>query len=662
MAEPAEQRSGTSRRAFLLAGGAVALGGAQAYWYLRNGPAGHLSAREFGAVGDGMADDGPALRRALAAAGAAGPGTTLTIEAGRYRVTGPRGGRFALPVSRARDVSIAGRGATIVVADPALGCLSLSHCSGYRVSGLTIDYDPPPYTETTINAVHSARGAFDVVTAPGYPTLDAPFFSFADTEERHPSAFGAVFDPSTRLLKIGVTDHVFLTAAERLGSGAFRLWTRDGVPPGLAAGDTFVYLARQNGHAVACHRSSGTNLTDVHVRAANAIAFALVQSDSARITGCTVAAGPGSSRLLSTNADAVHAQACRVGPTVEDCTFEGMLDDGLNVYVPPLDVLAVPADAEIVVGGDLPIRTGDRLEFTDPASGAIRGLRHVRVVEENTDGTVRIRLDAPLPGPAGPSSDGLTDAVFNLSASGEGYVVRNNRYRRHRGHAMRLHTGRGRVEGNEIDRTSREGITVSNDPDWPEGPNTRDLLLRGNTVVGTGGSAAIEVEGRKLGHQLADEPTQRGVRIEGNHLRNWRGSAIAIGAAHDIAVRDTTLVVDGSAEVTAAERGVLLDGVQDVRIDGLVVRATPAAALTAGVEIAPTVATGVDAVRVCDVRVPARTPPVLDRRTSDSGASTEAVLCSRRSRLEEAVELAGRVDGRLTGPPPRGSRDAARLA
>ncbi len=645
-----------SRRALLIGAGAVALGGVQAVWYLSNPPARRLSVRDFGAVGDGVTDDGPALRRALDAARAAGPGTTLTLEGGLYRVRGAPGDTYALPVSGATGLNIVGRGATIVVGDPALGCLSLSDCHDCEVRGLTVDYDPPPSARMTVTAVHPADRAFDVAVAAGQPLLDAPFFTFAAPQERHPSAFGAVFDPATRYLKTGVPDTVFLTAAEPLGRRSFRLRTRDDLPTGLSPGDVFVYLARQFGHAVLCSRSSRTTLGEVHVRAANAAAFALTRSDATRITGCTVGVEPGSDRLLSSNADGVHAQACREGPTVEDCVFEHMMDDGLNVYAPPMDVLAVPSDRDLVVAADEPVRMGDRLEFSDPVTGRITGARRVAALSEDPHGDLRLSLDSPVPGLSASSQDGVPDAVFNLSASGEGYVVRGNRYRSHRGHALRLHTGRGSVERNHISRTSREGILIINDPDWPEGPHTRDLLLQDNTVEAPGGDAAIEVQGRKLGHQLADAPTQRGLRIHGNTVRNWQGSAIAVGSAREVAIHDNVLVLDAAAEASAADRGVLLDRVADVEIDGLVLRAPPGEGPTVAVEIAPTVAAEEGAVRVCDLQLSVGTEAVRDHRLGVSVDGASAVLCSRRSRLGEAVELTARVGasagGRRGAPAP----------
>lgn len=657
-----------SRRGLLVAGASVVVGGGVAARALRAPPGPptgaapgqpapvglELWASAFGAVGDGVADDGPALRRALHAAAAAGAGTTLRVGEGRYRVGGSPEARYALPVSGAAGLSIVGEQATVVVTDPTLGCLSFSDSSGCRVEGVTIDYDPPPFTQTVVTALDPPSRTFDVEVAPGYPLLDSSFFPFPAPDDPHLGTFGAVFDPATRLLKAGLVDYVAVAGAERLDPRAFRLRTLDDLPVGLSAGDVFVYLARSSGHAVACYRSPDMTVRNVHVRAANAVAFAVVQSDAVRITGSSVEVEPGSNRLVSSNADGVHAQGCRVGPTVEDCSFAGMMDDGINVYALPLTVLRVPSDVEIVVAGDESVRTGDRLEFTEPVSGQITGVRRIASVTPSGPALL-VRLETPLSGLTYSLQEGVAYVAFNLSASGEDYLIRANRYERHRGHAMRLHTGRGSVENNSISHTSREGIVVSNDPDWPEGPHTRRLRIRGNTLTSTGGGAGIDVEGRKLGYQIADTATQRRIRIEDNTVTNWRGSAILVGAAHDVKLFDNVLSLDAEAEPHAAEQGVLLERAFDVEIDGLVIKTALPGALTVGIEIGATVTPGEAGVRIRDVRAPTVLATVQDSRVTppvttpvSSSAAWKAVSASTvsrggRSRRTDALELGCRV-------------------
>lgn len=617
------------RRSILLLGAAAAgitVGGVQTYRLLGEpraasiplGPTRRVfSASAFGAVGDGVVDDGPPLRRALSAAGAAGPGAILRLSKGRYRVMGEPEAGYALPISGARGLTVAGDDATVVVGDPTLGCFSLTDCESCQVVGLAIDYEPLPFTQTIVSALDPAGQTFNVDVVAGYPRLDAPFFPFAQKDEVHPATFGAVFDPATHLLKVGIADNVFISAAEPLGGSAFRLRALDPLPAGLSPGDVFVYLARQNGHALASYRSPRTGFRGVHVRAANAVAFALVQSDAVRIEACSVGASLGSGRLVSSNADAVHAQGCRVGPAIHGCTFAGMMDDGLNVYALPMTIQSVTSDAEIVVAGSVSVRTGDRLEFSDSVSGRITGVVRVAGVTPTQSGTnLSVSLDSAVPGLSISARDGVADTAFNLSASGEGYVVRGNRYERHRGHAMRLHTGRGVVEGNHISQTSREGISVSNDPDWPEGPHARDLLIRGNTLMRTGGDAAIHVEGRKLGYHLADSATQQTLRIEGNTVRNWHGSAIAVGAAKNVQLHENRIAIDTAAEASVAKQGILLERVYDVEINGLVLSTPSPARMVAAIVIAPTVPAGGAGVRISGVRASNGVRPVQDLRVA----------------------------------------------
>lgn len=632
--------SSISRRRFLLAGAAALTASvAQLVWYLRDTPGGELSAGDFGATGDGVADDGPALRRALRAAQASGPGATVRLGPGRYRVGEADSSGYALPVVGGQRLAIEGEDATIVVTDPAIGCLRFTDSRECRVRGITIDYEPQPAAETVVTAVHRSTGTFEVETVRGSLGLDDPSFRFPRPDERHPGAFGAVFDPRTRRLKDGVPDHVFVVAADRRGPRRYRLRPRDGrLPLDLAVGDLFVYVTRLGGHALACYRSPAMRIADVHVRAANSVAFALVQSSSARIAGCTVAFGPDSQRLITTNADGVHAQACPVGPTVENCRFTGMMDDGLNVYVPPLEVISVRGAAEIEVTGPVPVRAGDRLEFSDPVSGRVKGMRRVESAIAAGDERLRLRLAQPLSGLSAEPGHDAGDHAFNLSASGEGYLVRDNVYEHHRGHAMRLHTGKGVVEGNRIRHTSRDGMLVFNDPDWPEGPHTRDLVIRGNTFEATGGDAAIDIEGRRLGYRLAVVPTQRGIRVLDNTFRNWQGSAIAVGAARDITLRDNVLIIRGEQAARQAERGVLVEHARDVVVDGLIVRTDGTHPLSAAVEIAATVDDGREGVRVRRVEAPRGVQALRDRRVD-----TNMTNAFRRSRAAEAVELAARL-------------------
>ena len=81
-----------------------------AVWIAGPGPA-VLNLRSFGAVGDGIADDGPALQRALDALATAGGGT-LQAPAGTYLITTPVAKGFA---EKASSIAITGESSTTAI-------------------------------------------------------------------------------------------------------------------------------------------------------------------------------------------------------------------------------------------------------------------------------------------------------------------------------------------------------------------------------------------------------------------------------------------------------------------------------------------------------------------------------------------------------------------
>lgn len=65
-------------------------------------------ARDFGAVPDSGMDAGDAIRAALAAALAAGPGATVQLEAGTYRVSAGATRAYCFPIRDAHELTVRG--------------------------------------------------------------------------------------------------------------------------------------------------------------------------------------------------------------------------------------------------------------------------------------------------------------------------------------------------------------------------------------------------------------------------------------------------------------------------------------------------------------------------------------------------------------------------
>src|SRR4051794_23359365 len=108
-----------------------------------------FAARPRGLVGDGVADDTAALRRAIEDAG-----PELRLPAGRYRVTG------SISIDRPIRIRGAGRRSTVIVHDgPAARDTVQVRASGVRLEGLRVD-------GTRATPKSGVYGL--IVTAPGF--------------------------------------------------------------------------------------------------------------------------------------------------------------------------------------------------------------------------------------------------------------------------------------------------------------------------------------------------------------------------------------------------------------------------------------------------------------------------------------------------------------
>lgn len=549
-----------------------------------------LWAHQFGAVGDGRTDDAPALRSALAAATRAGTGATLSLRPGTYRLasSGPAG--YALDVSAARDLRLSGSGSTLVVANPELGCLRVVGSTGFRVDDLTIDYNPHPSVHAVLLAINVAEGSVDVLVPDAGPTWDDAAFARSITSSQTAN-FGAVFDPATRRLRAGVSDHFRADSVQRLSGRTFRLWlVGRRVPPRWQTGDRLVYLVRAHGHALSLYRSPQASVHRVSVQAANSVAFAIFQSDAARITESRVGRPPGSDRLVSTNADAVHAQGCRRGPLVEGCSFEGMMDDGFNAYAQPMVVRSASSDGrDLLVTASALVQVGDLIQLTDPQTGGDLGVRRAARAQVGSNGLTRLRLDGPVSGVRAGQDHRDAHTAYNLNASSAGYVVRNTTFSEHRGMGLRLRAGGGVVEGNRIRGVSNRAVLVSNDPDWPEGPFGAGTVIRDNVIEDVGYASergAIEVTALRLGRTTAIGYPQRGIVIERNSITDWRGPALSVSAARDVVLRDNRLRLgEAVSGLDTPALGVVLRQCR-ARVDGLTVEAG-ASRLPAAITLLP---------------------------------------------------------------------------
>jgi len=428
--------------------------------------------------------------------------------------------------------------------------------------------------------------------------------------------WGMIMDYQTRWLKPGVPDFVLMGVFTPLEGGVWRLKVAQGEESKqrfMIPGDYFVQLARGGGAVFRVEESSDCTIEDNMVYSSPTGSVFSIGSDGLIVRGLRVCFKPGADRLISTDADGIHCQNNIKGPLIEDCSFDGMADDGINLYSRATIVREVRSPVELIVSGGVAMKLGDRLQILNPQSGQVRGETTVTQIKSQID-KQKIILAEPVQGMVAGEDHLSADTSYNLTRCGAGYVIRNNQFGRFRGRGTLLRAGDGLVESNAYTDPSSDDIMLANAPDWPEGPIPWSITIRDNTFTGGSRDPKILIQAFRLGHQLAQSRSLRDITIEGNRFINPPGVAISIGAAQGILIRNNQIEIEAGSEFKSKQPFIKLTNAQGVTIEDLAV-SDPEKNRPTVIQIDPSVEEGAEGVKIKNLNTnPDHADVVMDLR------------------------------------------------
>ncbi len=534
---------------------------------------------DFGAVGDGETDDGPAIRKALEAAVAAGPGARLAFENRRYRL-GKAKVDYHIPLKGVKGLTIEGNGAELIN-NPWNNLVLLDECEDVTVRGFVVDCDPLPFTQGTITEVDTEAGAFLLRIHDGY---DNPLEVYQRIGKAKPNwGWGVCIDPVARKRKPEAIMHLFMDDVTTTETGLLRVQLTDSYrkhASELAAGDRFVITMKYGGHGAsfAVKRSRNCRLEDNTIYT---VKYGMTHSFSdnrGRIhaKAVRITFRPGTDRLISTPKDGFHCKHNALGPIIKDGLYEGMLDDAINISVCPYWVREDLGDNRYLIAEvAFSPRAGDTLMAYTPRPGTMTDGLVVQAVEpQPTPKRMRgkwniITLNKPIPGlglhrggnlfPGGRDKLVFT-GLYNIDASGKDYIVRNNVFLAQRRHALLARCSGGLFEGNLVDGVGGNGVSLNNEiGSFYEGPLPRDTVIRDNTFRNTFWDA-VKVYANGKG------AVARNITVTGNRISDWRKSAVSLAAVDGGVIEGNTIETgrgDGATEVPLVVRNS-----KDLRIVG----------------------------------------------------------------------------------------------
>jgi hypothetical protein len=528
----------------------------------------------------------PGIQSQVNAAIAAGK-KKLKLKPGTYSIA-PTDASFGnlLRIDGARGLTIDATGVTLV-GTVLTRAIDIKNSTDLTIRGLTINYDPLPFTQGEVTAIASDLGWIDVRLDEGYP------------QEAYSRV--SIYDPETLFQKAGI-NHLWGTTAAFSAPGVVRV-TLAGLGRGVDLGDPVTLAGGPTGeaHAISMEQSARTTLKDVTLN--TAAGFGLIDTSG---DGGTVLDGfhlvpgpppPGATRapLLSAIWDGIQFQSVGKGPTMINSEIRNAGDDSFSIQTRALPVLKVDGDRIFVGFPDAwkaaAMKVGDRLaQFrSDPevrvtaitkvdyAAAGIAPEIDAKVQQGQSEGWNPWNLDKGSVFELTLDTAGAFAAgefAFDPDRMGNGFVFKDN-YVRSPGRGILLKSGDGVIEGNVFEGGDKAIMIATENEADSHGGAAYDLVIRGNTFRGTGhhhdmpwspqAGAVGMAGGNVLTHRAYDD-----ILIEDNLFESIRGLNLNVSDAADVTVRgnvfrDTHRTDTGGTGANGASFGIPADAVAYVQ-------------------------------------------------------------------------------------------------
>lgn len=494
-----------------------------------------------GADPSGIDDSTAAFQKAIASLPSVD--ARLIVSPGKYRFEASLEPIFQF--KKINGLQIEGEGATLLLTGNTPGFF-FEDCSRMTVSGITVDWPRPPFSQGIVQQVEDRE--FTVQVDPQFPVSGNELINTIGE-----------YDPDLRLpSRNGVDQYYGVKSISLVAAQLLRIEMEHTIA--LHKGATVVLRHPVYGANVfAMNRCRGVRFDGVTIHASPGMGIHANLGDGFEFNKLRVIPTPGTNRLLSLNADAVHLNDCSGTTVFSDCEFRGMGDDAINIDS-AYHRIAHSAGSELNGEWKLDSRTdyppapGRILEVVESATQVLKG--HARVLSPSSqpeDGFVPIELlemdsSAPL--------DGLVACDMRKDATTE---IRNCKFDGNRARAILVHND-AKIYGNRFYGQSLPAILLSADSSyWFEGPLVRDIEIFNNhfdfNYYGNmeNRRGAITIDTSEDAHELDTRSSRvyRNISIHDNQFTNSCGCAIFAARASGLSLmrntfKDSSLMADAA--------------------------------------------------------------------------------------------------------------------
>lgn len=440
--------------------------------------------------------------------------------------------------------------------------VSAALCERVTLKNFFVDYDIPFTFEGTILSNDPAARSFTMKVDPAnmghYDIVDG-HLTYGGYDWSTKLGENIIFDPQTRRPYFHTASYQHWTkhdpVVREIGEGVLEfsnIHSREIPPVGGVWVDKGFNTFNRNVPAIILSDSKDIKIDAVHIYHCQAMALIAQYCDNITVTNYSTAAREGSTRMITSAADATHFVDCSGDILMDGCRFESMLDDATNVHGIYMKLTRKISDHKFAADfghyqqyGNHFADKGDRIQFVDKSNLQPVGEGVIKSIDKVNADWYEFETDFDLS--SYPDKPNL--AIKNLDRATANVTVRNSVVRINRARSLLIScSGKVLIENNDFS-SMMAGIHISGDANyWFESGDTQDITIRNNrfTDLGIDGGSpqgalqivpVVPVAGR-----TNEFFYHKRIVFEGNEVRTFDRQLVYALSVEELIIKDNKFI------------------------------------------------------------------------------------------------------------------------
>ncbi|MEQ8240304.1 MAG: Ig-like domain-containing protein [Cyclobacteriaceae bacterium] len=482
--------------------------------------------------------------------------TYIVVPPGRYRV--PEMNNTHLRFTGRNDVTIVADGVEMICTET-VQAIQIVSCNNFKLQGLTIDYDPLPFTQGRIVELSSNKRTLTVDLIDGYSSRlrgdKVEIFDPNTGELVTNTYYGATYEVDDETRKVIITKPSNYNAVDSQEE----------------VGDIVVLGSQSNKnipHAILPSSCTNLVLENVTLYAGTTFGFFETNCSGSKYINCSVDRRPletdirerGVRRMRSNNADGFHSKFARVGPSYVGCISRYNGDDGIAINGDYHVVTAAVGPKLTVVakgGGPLRLDVGDSVELVTYTG---KRLPNANVVEIEMGPALTAQEKGFLQGTTFYAEAADTykarfvyyvtiDRPINMQRGsllaaanriGNSFEVRDCIMGPNRSRGILIKSSNGIITGNTLKDNWGQAIKLAPEYVWLESGSGSNITVSDNVISGCH-DVSIAVYATGGNGQVAPIGAHENIQIIGNSIVGSTNPAIAITSTRNFTLENNTI-------------------------------------------------------------------------------------------------------------------------